>query len=142
METLSKEQLEIKHESREVKEKEIDPELLAAMAAERAEMLVEASKTSTQMMQNIAQNIAQVKNVIAQIRATLGIGDDGTVDPSSVVQDQTQLAKLQKKILDYKKELITFKKEEIKKQKPQISEENLNLEAEQAIELLLAKTNT
>lgn len=91
-------------EAREAKEGEVNEELKAAAAMERADYLVKEVKSSKQQMQNIVLNMQQVQNAIRQLRAQLQLAEDSD-DPESVKQDKKKIAELKKKIVEHADEL-------------------------------------
>ncbi|MCB9798639.1 hypothetical protein H6758_02850 [Candidatus Nomurabacteria bacterium] len=121
-------------EHRESKEGEKDPELQAAAAMERAELLAKEVKNSKKQMQNIAINVANVKNTIAQLRAQLQLAasDD---DPQSVQQDKQALEALKKKIALHQDELMKMRGDLIKQQMEVLSEGGTDMTPSQLQEL-------
>ena len=141
METLEKKLAAEREPNKESKEKEIDPELAKAATMERADILVKEIKTSTSQMQNIAINIANVKNAIASIRKQLQINDDHN-DPESVKQDAKAAENLHKKIVEYQKELVAMKDDLIQEQIAQLTKAMPHMSADDIFALANRQVNT
>lgn len=130
-------------ESRETKEKEIDPELAAAAMMERADLLVKEVKTNKKQIANIFMHIAQVQQLIKKIRTQLQLQTDDHA--SSLTRDEEQIQKLKKQIAEYKEELIKMQDDlvnaytqELAKTQPEISQIARQQQAEQMVHNILS----
>jgi hypothetical protein len=131
-------------ESREVKEVEVDPELAKAATMERAEYLVKEVKSSKQQMQNIVQNISQVKKLIKQLRAQLALADDD--DISSVTRDEDAIRKLRTSIAEHagelemmREDLVRFTISDLAKSAPEATVDTLEREARRRVDEMLGE---
>jgi len=103
----SREALERSAEIREAKEGEVDQEVKAAAAMERADFLVKEVKQNKQQMQNIFLHMQTVLATIKQLRNQLQLLSDEK--PDSVKQDEKQIEKLKTKIAEHREEIIKMK---------------------------------
>jgi len=130
------------YESKESKEAELDPELKAAAAMERADYLTGEIKSSKKQIQNIVVHMSQVLQALKQLRAQLQLSEDG--DHASLEQDNKRIEELKSKISEHKDELIKMKDElivgymnELQKQDATMGESALREKAEQAVDNVL-----
>ena len=130
------------HETHENKEAEIDPELQAAAAIERADYLVKEVKSNKKQIANIVLHINHVKKQIAQIRQLLALQHSD--DDNSTAADEEQVKKLKEQIKEYVNEMHNMQDEledayvlEMTSQMPESSEGEVRELAKQRIKGLL-----
>ncbi len=117
------------YEAKESKEAEIDPELKAAAAMERADYLVGEVQSSKKQIQNIVVHMSQVLATLKQLRQQLQISESET-EESSVGQDKKRIEALKKKIVEHKDELLKMKDELIEGQIAELSKTDTSASAE------------
>lgn len=126
---VSSAERERSYESKESKEGEIDPELKAAAAMERADYLVGEVQNSKKQIQNIVVHMSQVLATLKQLRQQLQISESDT-EESSVGQDKKRVEDLKKKIVEHKDELLKMKDELIEGQIAELSKTDSSASAE------------
>lgn len=115
----SRESREANAEQRESKEGEVDNELKAGAAKERADVIVKEVKQSQKQMQNIVVHMQTVLSAIRQLRQQLQLAQvDDDVD--SVKQDKKRIEELKKKIKDYGDELEKMRSDLVREQMEEI----------------------
>ena len=132
-------------ESRETREGEPDPELQAAAAMERADVLVKEVKQSKQQMQNIVIHMQQVKQAIRKLRAQLQLAQNGDDDPESIKHDKKTIELLKNKIKEHAGELEKMRDDLVREQIEELrsgegagmTEETLQAKAEELVEDLI-----
>ncbi len=132
-------------EARENKEGEADPELQAAAAMERADLLVKEVKSGKQKIQNILIHVQQVQQAIRKLRQQLQLADD-EAESSSVQQDQEMIAKLKEEIRGYQDELLKMRGDLIREEIEQLKEgmgvgmtaEELQARAEKSVDEMIS----
>ncbi len=144
-EVYSPAEKEKNRESREQKEKEIDPELLAAATLERADLLVKEVKSNKQQIANILLHMTQVQQMITAIRKQLQLQQQSDTS-TSLVHDEQHIAKLKKQIQEHHEELlhmqddlVTAYEQDLQKQHPEWSEETRKEVAHASVAKLLAQ---
>jgi len=131
-------------ESRESREQEVDPELAAAAAMERADFIVKEVKQGKQQMQNIVLHMQQVKKAIAQLRVQLQLqaSDD---QESSVSRDEERVKELKEQIREYQDELVKMRGDLIREEMEELkngvgvgmSTDELQARAEKSIDAMI-----
>ncbi len=106
---------------------EVDKELQAAAALERADFLVKEVKTSQNQMQNIIVHMQAVLQAIKELRKMMDIPE---TEVDTLPADQRQLEKLREKISQYRSELEKMREELIVEQIKKMRQENPNLSEE------------
>jgi hypothetical protein len=132
-------------ESRETREGEKNPELQAAAAMERADVLVKEVKQSKKQMQNIVVHMQQVKQAIKKLRAQLQLAENGDEDPESVKHDKQTIELLKNKIKEHTSEIEKMRGDLIREQIEELrvgegagmTEEALQSKAEELVEELI-----
>lgn len=109
---------------------ELDKELQAAAALERADFLVKEVKTSQNQMQNIIVHMQAVLQAIKELRKMMDIPE---TEVDTLPADQRQLEKLREKISQYRSELEKMREELIVEQIKKMRQEKLYL-SEEAIQ--------
>lgn len=135
------------YESKESKEAEVDPELKAAAAMERADYLVGEVKNSKKQVQNIVMHMTQVLATIKQLRKQLQLADSD--DESAVAQDKERVTALKERIAEYKDEILKMKDEliagqmqELQKEQVSATDETLRAQAEEMVSRILAEVES
>ena len=142
----SREARESSVESRESKEGEADPELKAAAAMERADVMIREVKSSKKQMQNIIRHIQEVQTAIRKLRAQLQLAQNDE-DDTSVKQDKKQVNELMIKIRGYVEELENMREDLIREQMEELendmaigaSMEELKKKAEDMVDDMIRK---
>ena len=142
----SREARESSVESRESKEGEADPELKAAAAMERADVMIREVKSSKKQMQNIIRHIQEVQTAIRKLRAQLQLAQNDE-DDTSVKQDKKQVNELMLKIRGYVEELENMREDLIREQMEELendmaigaSMEELKKKAEDMVDDMIRK---
>ncbi|HBU07436.1 MAG TPA: hypothetical protein DEB09_05130 [Candidatus Magasanikbacteria bacterium] len=111
----SREGRESSAEQRENKEGEANKELQAAVAMERADVMIREVKNSQKQMQNIVRHMQEVQTAIRQLRAQLQLAQTDD-DVSSLKQDKKKVEELKKKIGGYLEELEKMRGELVREQ--------------------------
>ncbi|MBD3311833.1 MAG: hypothetical protein GF349_05100 [Candidatus Magasanikbacteria bacterium] len=101
-------------EVKESRETEIDDELKAAAAMERADYLVKEVKQNKKQMQNIVLHMKQVQQAIKKLRAQLQLDSDD--DYSSLKQDKKRLDEIKRQIKIYQNEIVKMKDDLIREE--------------------------
>lgn len=131
-------------EQREQKEAqaEVDKELQAAAALERADYLSREVKNNQNQMQNIMRHMQAVVQAIKDLRTALNIIPTDTAH-TSVLADEERVKKLKLKIDEYKSELQNLKPQllqehiaKLQEQKPGTPVAEIEHEAEQKVKEL------
>ncbi len=115
----SREAAEAAAENRESKEGEVDNELKAGAAMERADIIVKEVRQGKKQMQNIVLHMQSVLLAIRQLRQQLQLAQNDDVD--SVKQDKKRVEELKKKIRDYGDELEKMRGDLIREQVKELS---------------------
>jgi hypothetical protein len=102
-------------ESRENKEGEVDKELQAAAAMERADVMIREVKSSKKQMQNIVRHMQEVQNAIRKLRTQLQLAQNDE-DDASVKGDKKIVEDLKLKIKDYVGELESMRDDLVREQ--------------------------
>lgn len=114
---------EIKAENRENREeKQLDQELKAAAAMERADFLSREVKSSQKQIQNIVLHMQQVIATIKQLRAQLDLPVSN--DASSLEEDARRVEKLKEQIRTHRSELDSMREQLISEQVQLIVKDN------------------
>jgi len=108
-------------EQKESKEGEIDPELKAAAAMERADIMIREVKSSKKQMQNIVRHMQEVKTAIRKLRAQLQLVQNDE-DETSIKGDKKQVKELKLKIKDYVGELESMRDDLIREQMQELKD--------------------
>ena len=117
----SREARESSAESREGKEGEVNKELQAAAAMERADIMIREVKSSKKQMQNIIRHVQEVQMAIRKLRAQLQLAQNDD-DDSSVKQDKKQIDELMSKIRDYVEELENMREDLVREQMEELKD--------------------
>lgn len=100
---------EVRSESKETREVQVDPELQIAASKERADYLVKEVKSNQKQVQNIIMHVVQVRQALKKLRDELQLSAQG--DSNSVKQDEARIAILKKQISEYTDELVAMKED-------------------------------
>ncbi|MFZ2189396.1 MAG: hypothetical protein WA057_03335 [Candidatus Magasanikiibacteriota bacterium] len=111
----SRESREYGAERKESREGEVNKELQAAAAMERADVMIREVKSSKKQMQNIVRHMQEVQTAIRQLRAQLQLAQTDD-DVSSLKQDRKKVEELKKKIGGYIEELEKMRGDLIREQ--------------------------
>lgn len=141
----SREGRESNAEQRENKEGEVNKELQAAAAMERADVMIREVKSSKKQMQNIVRHIQEVQTAIRNLRAQLQLVQNDE-DDASVVQDKKKIEDLRLKIKGYVEELEKMRGDLVREQMEELQNgigvgmttEQLQKKAEGMVEELIA----
>jgi len=140
----SRESQESNAEQRENKEGEVNKELQAAAAMERADVMIREVKSSKKQMQNIVRHIQEVQKAIRQLRTQLQLAQTDD-DVTSVKQDKKMVEDLKIKISGYLGELESMRGDLIREQMEELKNgigvgmttEQLQKKAEEMVQHLI-----